>query len=315
MPAPEITTRQSGPRRAETGSALVVVLWISALLAVMATGFSTSMRMESRAARNLVENIRVRALADAAVQRGISDLLNATTEKLPLSDGTATSFTFGGGDLSVAIQSERGKADLNKAPEIFLKGVLRQSGMADAAADALGDAIADWRDEDDFRRLNGAEAPEYRSAGLKFEPTNAPFRTVAELEQVIGIDHRTFQRLSPLFTVHSYIAKINPDFAPRQVLAAIPGVNMVEVDALVAAREKNKYNDVDSPLPLLSGVADWISQSPGPVYTIRGSAILPSGARFTREVVVWVPTIGGERYWVLDVRVGSAPDVATEAGK
>ncbi len=315
MPAAKITSRHSGVWRAETGSALIVVLWISALLAIMATGFSASMRTESQAARNLVENIRVRALADAAVQRGINDLLNGTTEKPPPADGTATNFTFGGGELSVAVQSERGKVDLNKAPENFLKGVLRASGMEDAAADALGDAIADWRDEDNFRRLNGAEAPEYRKTGLKFEPTNAPFRTVAELQQVIGIDHRTFERIAPLFTVHSYLAKIYPNFAPRQVLAAIPGVNMVEVDALVAAREKNKYNELDSPLPILAGVADWIIQDPGPVYSIRGSAKLPSGARFTRELVVWVPTIGGERYWIMDVRVGSAPDTATDARK
>lgn len=315
MPTPRINPWRLRIRCGETGSALIVVLWISALLAAMATGFSISMRTESQAVWNLVENIRVRALADAAVQRGVSDLLNISQETPPLLDGTAAKFSFGGGELSVSIQSERGKVDLNKAPLSFLKGILREAGMTREKADSLGDSIADWRDEDSFRRLNGAEAQDYRSAKLTFEPTNAPFRTVAELQQVVGVDPILFKRLSPLFTVHSFIEKIAPNYAPRSVLAAIPGVNMMEVESLVAVRENNKYTELNTLLPALSGVSEWISKGSGSVYTIKGSAILPSGAQFLRDVVVWIPTNEGDRFWILDERIGSTPDTMTDAAK
>lgn len=304
MPASQVGARRLGVER---GSALVVVLWISALLAAMAMGFSTSMRTESLAGLNLVENVRVRALADAAVQRGIRDLVNATEDNSPLIDGTAVKFDYGGGALSVAIRDEHGKTDLNKVTDEFLKSILHGSGMGDAAADALVDAIADWRDEDDFRRINGAEAPAYKSAGLKFEPTNAPFQSVAELQQVIGVGHRTYQRLAPLFTVYSSSGKINPNFAPREILTAIPGVSLTEVEALLAARE-NLSTDENVILPALSEVGAWISKSSGPVYTVRGTASLPSGAVFTREVVVWIPESGENPYWILDMRPGSAPE-------
>jgi general secretion pathway protein K len=57
------------------GFALILVLWIAALLAVIAASLVSSGRTEARLARNLVENAKAEALADGAVQRTVMGLL------------------------------------------------------------------------------------------------------------------------------------------------------------------------------------------------------------------------------------------------
>ena len=42
-------------------------------------------------------------------------------------------------------------------------------------------------------RPNGAEAPDYRAAGLKYGPSNAPFETVGELARVLGMTPASFR--------------------------------------------------------------------------------------------------------------------------
>ena len=51
--------------------------------------------------------------------------------------------------------------------------------------DGLIDKFLDYLDANSFRRLNGAEAPEYLEAGLD-PPANAPLRTPLEVRRVLG---------------------------------------------------------------------------------------------------------------------------------
>lgn len=288
--------------RSRDGFALVVVLWITTLLAVLAAAFANSMATESRATLNMVEAVRVRTLADAAVNKGISRLLRRAAGLKTRADGVPGAFAFDGAELTVAIFDENGKIDLNTAPDELLAGLLITVGIESAKIDAVVDAIADWRDEDDLRRLNGAELDDYEAAGRKFVPSNVPFRSVAELQQVMGVSREIFEKLEPLVTVHSFARTINPATAPRDVLLSIPNVNLTEVEALLAAREEDVYNPLQVELPVLTGVADWLSGEDGPVYTVRGTARLPSATAAVREVVVWLPAEGDTPYWVLDTR-------------
>ncbi len=64
------------------GIALVAVLWVLVLLSVIAAGFLYETRTETKLARNLVENAKARALADAGVHRAVLALLQPRTEGL-----------------------------------------------------------------------------------------------------------------------------------------------------------------------------------------------------------------------------------------
>jgi len=62
------------------GIALVSVLWIAGLLAIMAASFVSASRTEARLARNLLENAKAEALADAGVHRAA--LAGSASERL-----------------------------------------------------------------------------------------------------------------------------------------------------------------------------------------------------------------------------------------
>ena len=59
------------------------------------------------------------------------------------------------------------------------------------------EAILDWRDADDLKRPNGAEAPDYQAAGSKYVPTNSPFESVGELQRVLGVTPALMARIAP----------------------------------------------------------------------------------------------------------------------
>ncbi len=155
-------------QRKERGIALLLVLWLTALLTVIAGGFAYAMRNEAMAARNTMSQAQGRALADGAVQRMAFELMRPRTLAEAWSpDGTVHTWAEGDARVNVNALDESGKIDINSAPETLLNGLLQTVGQVDAATAArLVDAIGDWKDPDDLRRPNGAEAPDYQAAGI-----------------------------------------------------------------------------------------------------------------------------------------------------
>ena len=205
----------------EQGLALVIVLWMVALLSIVAASLAFSMRTETTLAHDLVAQAQARALAEAGVYRGILELYNPDRLRRWRGDGSPHRIRFGGVPITVSLQDEAGKIDLNSAQRDLLGTLLRASGIDDERRDALLDAIEDWRDADSLRRLNGAEDQEYEAAGRTYGAKDATFNTVEELQQVLGVTPRLFKRLRPALTVHSHSAGIDVQLAPPAVLRAL----------------------------------------------------------------------------------------------
>jgi len=145
------------------------------------------------------------------------------------------------------------------------------------------DVIADWRDADDLRRPNGAEEPEYRAAGLKYRPSNAPFDTIGELQRVLGMTPALFARIADTLTVYSRQPGINPATASRDVLLALPNVTPEMVDAFLAQRADARANKL--PIPPFPG-AQGFAAGAVPVWRIRAQAVTPDGVTFVRDAVL-----------------------------
>ena len=60
--------------RAQRGIALIMVLWLTVLIAVIGSSFAYSMRGEALAARNTMSLAQARAAADGAVERTAFEL-------------------------------------------------------------------------------------------------------------------------------------------------------------------------------------------------------------------------------------------------
>lgn len=187
----------------ERGLALVLVLWAVALLAVMAASQFVDARSSIALVRNQVAAAKAQALADAGIYRGILELKAGRASGLWPSPETVVQWPWGGGIIRIRVENEFGKLDLNFCAPSLLKRLITGLGVQSDAADHLVDSIEDFRDRDDLRRPNGAEAADYAAAGLPYGPKNGPFDSVEELKQVLGMTPALYARLSPYLTVFS----------------------------------------------------------------------------------------------------------------
>jgi general secretion pathway protein K len=268
------------------GFALVVVLWVVALLTVMAGGFALGMRTDTNLTYYQVASAKARALAEAGVNRGIMELLKQEEDRVWATDGSPNQLPLEDGALTISVQDESGKIDLNVAQTELLGGLLHALGVDDRARDALVDSILDWRDPDDLRRANGAEAADYKAAGLPYGPKNGPFDSVDELQQVLGMTPALFLRMRGFVTVYSQQGGINPLVAPRTVLLAVPGWDAAQVDSYMAMREQFSQG---LPQSLPAGVPiQFVSGRSNLVYAIRSMGRTPQGATAVMQAVVRV---------------------------
>ena len=274
----------SASRRAQSGIAIVLALWLTVLLTVLASGFAFSMRSEALATRNALSMAKARASADGAVERTAYELMRPRVANAWNFDGDVHRWQDGDASIVVTAVDEAALIDVNAAPAPLLKNLLMVvGGMDDQAAAALVDAMADWRDPDDLRRPNGAEAPEYEAAHLKYKPSNAPFETIGEVARVLGMTAAVYARIAPYITVYSRQPGIDPKTASRTVLLALPNATPEAVDAYLAARADALANRL--PPPPFPPAQAYIS-GPIPVWRIRAEATLPDGVTFVREAVL-----------------------------
>ena len=273
------------PQRAQRGIALIMVLWLTVLIAVIGSSFAYSMRGEALAARNTMSLAQARAAADGAVERTAFELSRPrVSPEAWVADGQPHTWSEGDIALTVTASDESARIDVNAAAEPLLKGLLQNVGGLDPeTAQRTLEAILDWRDPDDLRRPNGAEAQDYQSAGSKYVPTNSPFESVGELQRVLGVTPSVMARIAPTLTVYSRQAGINLATAGRDVLLAMPVATPEQVDTFIAARDEALKNRLPiPPFPPAQGFAVGAS----PVWRIHVVARTPDGVTFARDAVV-----------------------------
>ncbi|MFH0341963.1 MAG: general secretion pathway protein GspK [Chromatiales bacterium] len=288
----------------EQGFALVIVLWMVALLSIVAASLAFSMRTETTLAHDLVAHAQARALAEAGLYRGILELTNPDRLRRWRGDGSRHRIRFGGASITVSLQDEAGKIDLNSAQRGLLDAVLRALDIEDDRRDALLDAIEDWRDPDSLRRLNGAEDQEYEAAGRTYGAKDATFNTVEELQQVLGVTPRLFKRLRPALTVHSHSAGIDDKVAPPEVLRALllSGEDTGrDLEEALARRRDNAEEPGENGRDALKPVIDarFVVPSNGVIYTVRAEARLPAQTLASVAATVKLIQQSGKPYSVL----------------
>lgn len=270
----------------QKGVALVLVLWISVLITVLLASFSLSARVEALQGRNLLDSTRARYAAEAGLHRAAYELRGNNPDQRWVADGRPYTFDLEGAEVVVEIYDETGKVDLNVADLQILTALFQSVGAAMDEADALANAVMDWRDPDDLVSLNGAEAAEYQAAGRNYGPRNAPFETVSELQQVLGMSFERYRELEPLLTIYSGRAQPNPAFASPEVLRLMPGMTPDLIQMFVQQRQIPTLPG-QAPMPLmLPDGTPVVAQGGGLTYTIRSRATLPGGANAGLEATI-----------------------------
>lgn len=263
------------------------MLWTLALLAIVAASFLDDARTGTQLARNLVENAKAEALADAGVERAIVGLADSDETRAWRADGTVYPLVLGEGSVRIRLADEAGRIDLNNAPDELLLGLLEAAGLDAGAAGALLDGILAFRGADGERRGAGAEDVGAEdtgpaAAGPARGARPAPFQTEEELLQVPGMTRELYERLAPAITVYSR-REVDPQAAPPLVVAAL---RRAMPDAL------------DRPAPARGGLAPQ-GQSPPQTVRVIAEATTAGGGRFVREVVLRGTGNGAQPYRIL----------------
>lgn len=232
------------------GVALILVLWVLSILMLMAGSFSLTMRRESAGVMAHKANAEANAQAQAGLTIAQAMLLQEDENKRWRIDGSIYEIETEKATTRIRIESETGKIDINSVTNTLLHQVLIHAPIEIQAQFNLENAILDWRDEDENTRPFGAEKREYHAAKLHYAPRNKPFRSLAELQMVLGMTADVFEWMKPIFTVYAAgQTEVDFNLATRNVLNVLPEIDVNLLDAYFIARQQSIINH--APLPAI----------------------------------------------------------------
>ncbi len=237
----------------QKGIALIVVLWMMAIMTLIALVFSQGVRTDVLLSGHFTNQVKATSLAEEGIWRAVMMLLdkapvNTLQEKLRL-DGSPYELSVEQGQLRVSLQSESALIDLNRATDELLLNLL-ETTMGDIdQASAIVAAILDWRDADSLTRLSGAEDNEYAIMGVEYGARDGMINSVDELRRIRGVSQELFEKLLPMVTIFSGQTRIAVQVAPREVLLSLPDMTPGLVDNILAERASDPNYAIMPMLP------------------------------------------------------------------
>lgn len=312
-----------GNRENRRGIALVLVLWVMALLTVIAGEFCHAVRTEANVTRNFKEETQTRYVAMSGIFLTIQELVVNGYLSRPVSapgseqtpedarwriNAEIPAVPIGGGWVKVEKGNESGKVNLNRAGDRLLRMVLNAFPIEETDKTIIVDSIQDWRDRDSFHRANGAEDDYYLSLPQPYKCKNGDFTSVEELLLVRGVTSQIFygglkdmvsvyqDKEEPVRDTRSRDAwvltydfnRININAASPMMLRSLPGMTEEALRAIATYREKRDFrtlSDVHGVVgaAVYGGISSFITTDLFPYYTITSLGMF-EGSR-TRQGV------------------------------
>ncbi len=258
----------------QSGVAIILVLWVTVLLTVIASSFALSARVEGVQAKMVFDTTKARYLAEAGLNRAVYELRNPDPDSRWIADGRNYEMEFGGAKIEIKITDETGKIDINLANEELLTGLFASLGMSEDEAMTLAQRVIDWRDNDNIKGFDGAEDEDYEAEGYAYGAKDALFDTVPELQQVMGVTYEMYRQLENAITVYSGSRNINLAYAGEQALMALDGVEREDARQFIEEREQAEKGDA---LPLLPNGQTSAARGGGVAFSIVTKATLSNG--------------------------------------
>lgn len=259
----------------QRGAALVLALWLMAMLGTLVLGLALAGRTEALQSKVLADSAKGEETARAGVEYALAQMEDRDPRARWLSDGRMYLWNFDDARLEIRIVDEAGKVELNQADVALLSSLLRVAGAESNKAEQIASAIVDWRDSDGLSQASGGgEDAAYEAAGLPYGAKDAPFDTVAEVGRVLGMTPKLQAAIAPYLTVYSERAVPDPNVAPSLVLTAM-GLDASAYEA------KRQSQDVEGEPRQWAGVGSG-------TYSIESRAHLLNGHVAVLRVTVRV---------------------------
>jgi general secretion pathway protein K len=289
--------------RGERGFALVLTLLVTALMVAVATELIHQVYVDTTMSRAFRDGQQASLMAESGVTGGVKLLqkqlsgqeYSTLSPTLKQEDETGT--------LEITATEESGKINLNDlvTPRGELNAAtlnqLKLLGKRLKIPDELWEALADWLDNDDLPRSNGAESSYYQSQKPSYTPRNAKMVTLAELSLVKGFTPEMVTRLSPFVTVYPGRfgvppSMININTAPMEVIAALtPRMDDSTAARIVEERRRLPFKTLGelSRIPGGAAISQEIASSAtckGTVFRITSLARVKDSVRVVEAVVI-----------------------------
>jgi len=321
----------------ERGIALVFVLWVVTLLSVIVGEFCYTMRTEVNIARNYKNKTQARYIARAGINDALINFVAKSqgsrsddSEELQVSwrlNVDTPEIPFAKGFYTVRITNELGRININYAPPRLLKVLLSSFELDDDMINTIVDSIQDWRDPDQFHRVNGAEDDYYQSLPEPYECKDADFETVDELLLVKGVsedlmdgglrdmvtvfhlDTKTEEKSANL---RALFTRINLNAASDAVLRGIPGMAEDTVERIKEYRSENDFASFDDVREVVGddifkAITPYITLRLSPYYRIRSVAHVKGDENTSKiEALVSINRDYDKGYKILQWRDGDA---------
>jgi general secretion pathway protein K len=209
----------------------MLALWALFLLSAMVISWALDINTRLTISGNANRLLEAEAMACSGAEVALHPFVKPGSTALHASFPPNQSF-------EARITGEGGRLNLNKLLEgenpariELLRKYLEVKGVDLNERDRMIDCLLDWVDPDNLVRLNGAEdEPGYK-------PTNGPLKSLNELKRVKGWEEFTArQDWDADLTLSTTDAGINPNWASRDVLLALPGFTEPLADRFLAMR-------------------------------------------------------------------------------
>jgi len=275
-----------------------MVLWIITILTVVVLEFSFAMRTEVNITKNFKEELQLYAIAQGGIQRAIAELILKhdarvqqlrktlkTEEVAPekkewVPDGRPYVLPFDQGECDLRIMSEAGKININTISEMTLRKLIGNLGLDVEKRDTVVDSILDWRDPDDFLRVNGAENDYYQSLKEPYRCKNANLDSIEELLLVKGVTPELFYGrkgakggeegakasdvgLKDIFSIYAPGEQVDINSASLPVLRAVLGVPSEVAKAILKAREEKGFQNQQDLVQRVPELSPFIAEIAG----------------------------------------------------
>ncbi|MES9860442.1 MAG: PilX N-terminal domain-containing pilus assembly protein [Candidatus Thiodiazotropha sp. 4PDIVS1] len=273
----------------QKGVALVLVLWLVALLTIVAASFSTQSKVESRLAGNAKDALQANLMAQTGFNRAILELMVSDPQSRWNFNGQVYPLETERGEIKIAIRNVSGLLDLNKANRDQLNKLFILLTDDPREREALVDRLNDWRDSDDLRRLLGAEDEDYRAAGYPYITAGQDLKSLEELGYVMGFDADRVNKLRPYVTLNADSAVVDFRFASKEL------ATLLKSSGQLAPELTDALEQLDSELADLD-FSQGGGQSQSKVYRIQVDAHTHHGSQARILADVDLRSRGSEPY-------------------
>lgn len=261
------------------GSALLMVLWLTAALSAIGLVVAENVRGETERAATNIDDAKSYFIARGAIERAALHIMWGLPFYAP--GAPAMDLDFPSGTVHVDIIPESSKLSLNASPPAEIMRLLMALGMPENNAGEIAAAIVDWRTPDPLH--NSPFDAFYLAQSPSFLAPHASFVENEELLLVKGITpdlyygsslDRTHAGLRDCVSVHGSTGAIDINTAQPETMEAV-GISASDVADILKFRATHPtitYQDLMGITQAIGPAARRLGVGGQTYFTLRATA-------------------------------------------